>query len=296
MKNKSNLWWWIAIAILILGLAAAVIFAFRTQEEHKKVTEAMQEEKNEIAANLDEMVVKYEDAISQNTSLSTELEVERDRVLMLRDSIKGLKRINYSLIKKYRKQIANLQVLNQRLFRKNDSLRSANESLSIDLEQERKRANQHQSRIDTLTKRNYELEGKVTVGSVLKVSKFTVTPLKRRSSGKLVNTSRARRVDAFRVSFFVQKNSIADKGKHTVSVQIKNQDGEVLGDKKNPITLSTGDKIVSTSSSEFDYQREETEIILLPNIVKGSVKKGFVDITVYIDGHLAGGTTYKMKY
>lgn len=297
MEKKSNsLIWWVVIGLLLIGLGGLGFYTFTTQKEHQKITKAIEEEKNEIAGNLDDMIAKYEDAISQNTSLSTELEVERDRVLLLRDSIKGLKRVNYNIIKKYRKQISKLQLLNQRLFRKNDSLMAVSETLSLDLAEEKRKVAQHQSRIDTLTKRNYELEGKVTVGSVLKVGDFTITPLKQRSSGKLVSTSRARRVDAFRVSFFVKKNIIANKGKRTAYVQVKNKDGEVLGKDKGVTELSTGDKIQYSDKIEFDYNKEDIEVILLPDVVKGNIKKGFVNFTVYIDGALAGGTMHKMKY
>lgn len=295
-KSSSSVKWWIIIGLLLIGLGGLGFYSYKTQKEHQKINEAIQEEKNEIAGNLDNMIVKYEDAISQNTSLSTELEVERDRVIVLRDSIKKLKRVNYSLIKKYRKQIANLQLLNQRLFRKNDSLISLSKSLSLNLEKEKEKVAHHQSRIDTLTKRNYELEGKVTVGSILQADKFTVTPLKERSSGKLVSTSRARRVSAFRIGFFIKKNIIANKGKRIAYVQVKNKEGKVLGEEKGMIELNTGDRIQYSDKIEFNYNKEEIEVIALPKVVKGTVLKGFVDITVYIEGALAGGTMYKLKY
>ncbi len=297
METKSNkLWFLILIGLLFLGLIGLGIYTFQAKKEHDKITNEIKKEKDEIASNLDDMIVKYEDEISKNTSLSTELEVERDRIVLLRDSIKTIKKVNYRLIKKYRKQIANLQLLNQRLFRKNDSLRNANESLALNLEYEKKKVQQHQSRIDNLTKKNYELEGKVTVGSVLKADKFTITALKKRSSGKLVTTSRSSRVEAMRVSFFVQKNVIADKGKKTAYIQIKNQSGEVVGAKKGQLELSTGDKITYSNKIDFDYEREEQEVVDLVNITKGSMKKGFTEITVYIDGYLAGGASYKIKW
>ncbi|MBS9768378.1 MAG: hypothetical protein KGV44_12700 [Flavobacteriaceae bacterium] len=297
METKSNkLWFLIVIGLLFLGLIGLGIYTFQAKKEHDKITNEIKQEKNEIASNLDDMIVKYEDEISKNTSLSTELEVERDRIVLLRDSIKTLKKVNYRLIKKYRKQIANLQLLNQRLFRKNDSLRSANESLALNLANEKKKVEQHQSRIENLTKKNYELEGKVTVGSVLKADKFTITALKKRSSGRLVTTSRSSRVEAMRVSFFVQKNIIADKGKKTAYIQIKNQSGEVVGVKKGKLELSTGDKITYSNKIDFDYDREEQEVVDLVNIVKGSMEKGFTEITVYIDGYLAGGASYKIKW
>ncbi len=297
MDTKTNkLWWWIAIAILSLGLIGIGIYALQAKKEHDKITNEIKQEKEEIASNLDDMIVKYEDAISKNTSLSTELEVERDRILLLRDSVKNLKKVNYRLIKKYRKQIANLKVLNQRLFRKNDSLRTVNQSLSLNLEREKKKVEQHQSRIESLTKKNYELEGKITVGSVLKADKFTITTLKRRSTGKLVTTSRSSRIESIRVSFFVQKNMITSKGKKTAYIQIKNKDGEVVGINKGTMELSTGDKVMYSNKIEFDYEGEEQEVVDFVNVTKGAMKQGFTELTVYIDGSLAGGAMHKIRW
>ena len=80
------------------------------------------------------MIVKYEEAIGQNTSMSNELSIERDRIIALRDSIKGLKATNYNLIRRYRGQIAKLEETNRRLFFMTDSLTGANQLLTIDLD------------------------------------------------------------------------------------------------------------------------------------------------------------------
>ena len=96
-ENKNNTSRIIAIVLAVL-LIAALGYTFYNKNEHKKLTDAIEEEKAEIAQNLDSMIVKYEDAIGQNTIMSNELAAERDRVISMRDSIKDLKATNYSLI------------------------------------------------------------------------------------------------------------------------------------------------------------------------------------------------------
>src|SRR5210317_2222207 len=127
------------VIVLVVLLLGALGYMFYSKNEHKKLTDAIEEEKKEIAQNLDSMIVKYEDAIEQNTSLSNELSFERDRIISLRDSIKGLKATNYSLIRKYRKEIAKLEESNQRLFFMNDSLTGVTNKLTLDLDTASKR-------------------------------------------------------------------------------------------------------------------------------------------------------------
>jgi len=122
----------IILGVLLLG---AIGYTVYNNSEHKKLTDAIEEEKIEIEGNLDNMIVKYEEAIGQNTSMSNELSIERDRIIALRDSIKGLKATNYSLIRRYRNQITKLEETNRRLFAMTDSLTGANQLLTIDLHQ-----------------------------------------------------------------------------------------------------------------------------------------------------------------
>jgi len=121
----------IVLAVLLVG---ALGYTFYNNGEHKKLTDAIEEEKMEIEGNLDNMIVRYEEAIGENTSMTNELTVERDRIIALRDSIKGLKSTNYNLIRRYRRQISKLEKTNRRLFFMTDSLTGANELLTIDLD------------------------------------------------------------------------------------------------------------------------------------------------------------------
>ena len=80
------------------------------------------------------MIAKYETAISQNTSMSNELSIERDKIIMLRDSIKGMKVINYEMLRKFRGQIFKLEETNKQLFQKNELLTSENRKLTSNLD------------------------------------------------------------------------------------------------------------------------------------------------------------------
>ena len=205
MEEKNKIGGKAVIIVLAILLIAALAYTFYKNGEHKKLTDAIVEEKEEIEVNLDSMIVRYEEAIGQNTSMSNELAFERDRIIALRDSIKGLKATNYSLIRKYRNQIAKLEETNRRLFFMTDSLTNVNELLGIDLDSARVNISKQIAINDTLSMANVDLAEKVAIGSVLKVNAAKVIAMRERTSGKLAETSRARNTDAFRINFTIDK-------------------------------------------------------------------------------------------
>ena len=88
-KTRSNSK--VIVVVLAILLIGALAYTFYNKNEHKKLTDAILEEKGEIEQNLDSLIVKYEDEIAQNTSMSTELTFERDKIITLRDSVKDIK-------------------------------------------------------------------------------------------------------------------------------------------------------------------------------------------------------------
>ena len=70
-NKKSN--YKIIVIVLALLLIGALGYTYYISDEHEKLTDEIQEEKLEIEQNLDSMIVRYENAIGQNTSMSNEL-------------------------------------------------------------------------------------------------------------------------------------------------------------------------------------------------------------------------------
>ena len=59
-KNSNNKFLIIALALLLVGIS---IYTFYSSTKLNKLNDAIEVEKNEIASNLDSMIVNYEDAI-----------------------------------------------------------------------------------------------------------------------------------------------------------------------------------------------------------------------------------------
>ena len=284
------------IIIIALGvlLLAALAYTFYTAGEHKKLTNAIEDEKLEIASNLDNMIVKYEDAIGENTSMSNELALERDKIILLRDSLKGLKATNYSLIRRYRKQIEKLEADNLELFQMNDELTKKNELLTQNLDSVNTKFTNQIAKNDTLSVQNIRLGEKVAIGSILKVNAVTTLAMREKSSGKLVETKRSKNTDAFRINFTISKNEIAERGERSVYIQVLDAQGNTIGS-KGELTLLDETTISYSDRTLVEYLNEEVTIISLVEVNSENIKKGVYTVNIYIDNILAKAGVVTLK-
>jgi hypothetical protein len=291
-KKNNNKLIIIALAILLVGVLA---YTFYINNNYKKVNNAIKDEKVEIEQNLDSMIVKYEDAISQNTSMSNELSLERDRIIGLRDSIKNLKATDYRLIRKYRRQIANLQKTNQRLFYLNDSLTGMNTVLKTNLDSANVKISTQKAMNDTLSLKNLNLSQKVAIASVLKVKTAKILAMRARNNGKLVETSRARNTDAFRINFTIAKNEITDQGEREVYIQIMDAKGNTIAPKGSLMLADETTTIDYSDKTIVNYLNEAVDVISLVEVNRDNINRGAYMVNIFINNKFAGETKIILK-
>jgi len=288
-KNNSKN---VVIALAIV-LVALVIYLVYSNQQHKELTSEIEKEKVEVGVQLDSMIVKYEDAISENTSMRQELEFERDRIMVLRDSLRETKATDYATISRLRRRIAQLEETNRKLFRLNDSLTGKNRELTRDLDLATTKIEQEVARADTLTQQNLELSAKVEIGQMLKIKNGKVLAMRQKNNGKYVETKRSRYTDAFRVSFTIDANAIAEKGDKPVYVQVVDAAGNVVvsqGELQLPASLiSYSDKTLVA------YNNQEIDVISLVEVNRDQVSKGEYTANVYIEDYFVAGTKITLK-
>ena len=281
----------IALAVLLLG---ALAYTFYTSTEHKKLTDQIEGEKLEIEQNLDSMIVRYEDAIAEKTSMSGELIVERDRIIALRDSIKDLKVVNYSLLRRYKGEISKLEESNKKLFLLNESLKSSNQLLTTNLDSANVKISKQLAKNDTLTTQNLSLAEKVAIGSELKVSTAKVIAMRERNNGKLVETSRSSNTDALRINLTIVKNEIAEQGDRQVYIQIVDSNGKTVAP-KGEFMLRDSTIISYSDLSMVNYLNEAVDLISLVEVSRDIMKKGLYTVNIYIDDKFVGATKIELK-
>ncbi|NEW78316.1 MAG: hypothetical protein GZ086_02585 [Gelidibacter sp.] len=240
------------------------------------------------------MLGRYEDAIAQKTSMSDELIIERDRIIALRDSIKDLKVVNYSMLRRYKGEISKLEVSNKKLFLLNESLTSSNQLLTTNLDSAKVVITRQIAKNDTLTTQNLTLAQKVAIGSELKISTAKVIAMKERSSGKLVETTRANNTDALRINLTIVKNEIAEKGDRQVYIQIVNAQGKTMSP-KGEFTLYNNTQVSYSDLSMVNYMNEAIDLISLVEVNRDLLKAGVYTVNIYIENKFVGATKITLK-
>lgn len=291
--NKSTK---VIVGVILLVLLA--ILGGYTVYQNNQLNDSntfLEEEKVNIENDLDEMVAKYDAAISENSSLSEELKLEREDIVLLRDSVKNLKSTNYSLIRRYRSKIESLEASNQELFKQNDSLRIANNILAVDLGEAQDSILVQSTQIDTLNIQNAALNDKIGIGAQLKVNTIkAVTMKKKMLSDKLVETTRANRTDALRISFVIAENELAEKSERNAKIQVVNPKGGVI----NAIGTATTDEDVEFDYSDetsIDYENNDLGVVTMLDVDRKTMLKGNYRINVYIDNKLVAISGFTLK-
>ena len=284
----------IIIAILIAVLLGLSGYMFYNNTELEKANTFLEDEKVKITQDLDEMIAKYDVAIKDNSSLSEELKLEREDVLMFLDSVKNLKKANYSIIRRYRNKIKDLEQSNQDLFKANDSLRVSNQFLANEIDSARVFIQGQTAQLDTLNIQNDELMEKIEIGAKLQVNSVNTISMKERNNGKLVSTTRASRTDALRISFTIAGNTLADEGEENALIQVLNPKGEVVSGVGEE-ALENGETILYTDKTLVEYAKENIDVVSLIEVNRKEMTKGTHTVRVFLNGRIVGVSEFLLK-
>lgn len=290
-EKKSNKAILIVLALLLVASIGYIVYS---NQEHSKLTAAISEEKIEIQDDLKKMVLKYDEAIAQNTEITDELRTERDRIVAFQSSIKKLEKTNYGLIRKYRKEIANMQASYDRLSEKVIELSAENVMLTDSLGVINNQMLQKTFQNDSLNIQNNELLSTVSKGSVLRVNAIHVISMRERTNGQLKETTRARRTDAFRINFRVAQNDIAATGERIALIQILDAKGAVLAE-KGTVTFDDGNEVGYSDRTIVNYNNTNIDVISLIELDRKSIAKGSYTVNVYLDNRFVGASNITLN-
>lgn len=291
----------ITIIILAIALAALAFFAYQNYQNNKESEQILLDEKLEIQSELDGKIAELDNAIAENSSLTDELVIAKNNILAFKDSVQNLKTLNYKIIRRYKDQLAVLEATNKKLLYVSDSLKIANYNLAIErdsaqatVQYQAETIDMQVQKNDSLSVENTELTEKVIKGAALQIDQVAAISMKESSGDKLKETKRASKTDAFRISFKIRANAIADGGLKKAHIVIQNAKGNVL----SPIgsfTDITGLDVAFSDMTDVEYNNDDLEVITLTSISEQDLEKGDYYIKVYLENKLLGATKIYLK-
>ena len=294
MENqKSNNSLKAIILLLSLLLVGSLFYIFKLTTETKTLETEITSEKTEkenVLKNLEELKATYDAAIAENTSMSDELIDEREKVVRLMDDLKKSNG-NVASLSKYKQQYEGLQVKMKSLMQEVEILKKQNQVLTTNLDSTKVVLEESKNYTQTLVGQNEELSKTVEKGAKLSVLNLKTAAYKLKSSGKEIETEKARRADVLKVSFTIAENSIAKTGDKTYYVQVIDSKSNVLGEKA---TVNFGDK--SLTYSFITLVKYENKTVQVSEDLKGKdFEKGTYFVNVFDKNELVSKTSFTLK-
>jgi hypothetical protein len=289
-QNNSSSSLKVIIAILAFLLVGSLVYIYKITTDAKQVQTELTKtvsEKDLVMKDLQDLKTTYDAAIAENTSMSDELIIERDKVVNLMNDISKSK----GDASKYRSQYQKLESNMKLLIAENETLKKENVVLTTQRDSTVVVLGETKKNVEALTGQNEELAKVVEKGSKLTVLNTKGSAYKIKSSGKQVETDKAGRVDVLRISFTIAENQIAKSGDKDYYVQVIDSKSNVLGDKQ---TVSFGDK--SLTYSFITTVKYENKTVQVSQDLKGKdFAKGTYFVNVFDQDVLVSKTSFMLK-
>lgn len=278
------------IAVLAVLLVGSLVYIFKLSSDTEKVQTVLTttvSEKESVLKDLEELKSTYDAAIAENTSMSDELIQERDKVVSLMAEVKQSK----GDLSAFKTKMNLLQNKLKALMAENEGLKNENTVVKAQRDSTVVVLNESKKYNEALVGQNDELSKVVEKGSKLTVLNIQSSAYKVRSSGKEIETDKARRTNMLKISFTIAGNEIAKSGDKTYYVQVIDSKNNVLGEKK---TINF-DSMNLTYSFTSTVKYENKTVQVSENLPGKDFQPGTYFINVFDKGELVSKSSFNLK-
>lgn len=289
-QKKSN-----GPKVVIGGLLLVVaILAYMLTSTKGEVTN-VSEEKERLVFDLQEMKRNLEDRESENDSLDAYIVEEIKRLQMVIDSVENLNDADAKTIKKYKNRVWSYKQREKKFISQIDSINAAYEVMRMEKERAEMNLFEEQQRNMELNTENRSLQRDLAVGSMLQATVVESKGAKVYKSGKVKETTRARRATRLATCATIAKNPLSQPGVREVYVRITTSDNTVLAaqDEEQKSFEFNGQPLIYSAKAEVDYQNENTMICV--DFDKEEFSKGEYTIEMFTEGYKIGETKVSLR-
>ena len=277
----------IVLALCLLG-SLAYIFKLTTDAkvaQTKIIT--VTDEKGKVMDELAALKTTYDEAIAQNTTMSNELIAERDKVVKLMSEVKQ----STGSVNEYKQKFLALQNKMKEMMKQVDNLKKENQTLTVQRDSTDVVLNESKKYNETLVSQNEELAKTVEKGAKLSVLNIRTKAFKVRSSGKQIETEKARKADMLKISFTIAENSIAKSGEKTYYVQVIDSGNNVLGDKK--VATFEGKTLTYSFETLVKYENKTMEVT--QDLPGKDFPKGVYYVNIFDKNEVVSKSSFTLK-
>jgi peptidoglycan hydrolase CwlO-like protein len=297
-KNNTIIYW-----VLILVLFVLCIYLFMSKRNmqadnaqamkmEQQQMDSVKTDRASLQNDFDAASAKIDQLVSQNSKLDSALQGDKAAMAKMQGEIRSIlanKNATKAELQKARDMISGLtdktkayEARIAELEKENTTLTGENKNLT------------HER--DSTVTQNVALK---KVGSVLHASNIRMEPIHKKRNGKEKETSKAKRVDEFRIKFDIDENRIAESGTKQIYLRIISPDGNIMTNSANGsgmLTTSKGGQLSYSIESDIALtQNQPVKDITVDWNQSGDYNKGTYTIEIYNEGYLVGSGTVTLK-
>lgn len=293
MESQKNTSLKVIILLLSLSLIGSLGYIYKLTSDSNATYALLgktKTEKDKVLENLEILKTRYDNAINENTTLSDEIVVERDKVIALMADIKRSKG-DVAAMARYKKQYFELESKMKTLIQENELLKKDNLTLITQRDSTATVLVESRKVNENLAVQNTDLTKTVEKAAKLKVTNLKTVAYKVRSSGKEIATEKARKADMLKVNFTITENEVAKAGDKVYNVQIIDSNNNVLGDKK---IENFGDKTLTYSfATTVKYDNKTVDVV--QDLPGENFEKGEYFVNVFDKDELVSSSSFSLR-
>ncbi|MFY7731447.1 MAG: hypothetical protein ACOVRN_18145 [Flavobacterium sp.] len=289
-KQQNNSSLKVVIIVLSLLLAGSLGWMYKMSTESKTKEVKLMSEKDQLLADLKAQKESYDQAIEENTGLKGDLEAERAKIVELIAKVEKSDG-NAASMAKFKTLYVKLKREHDALIAENDKLKQENGVLTTQRDSTRTALTESKRYNDTLTAQNSNLSQKVEKAQKLTITNLTTKTFKKRSSGKLIETDKARRVDQIDIAFTIAGNEVAIAGDKTYYVQVIDPKNNVIGDKK--VESFDGQTLTYSFVTTAKYENKTMDV--KQSLMGQDFEKGVYQVNVFDKGTLVSNSSFTLR-
>ncbi len=297
MPKNSNLWMYIILVVLALGIIGLSIKLISVKNEMKELLVEKDIQRTELQKELDSLVNQHQQIKEAYGELSDSL-ASKDSIIQANAvEIKKLLNTKWEYYK-IKKKLSRLQVISQGYVRQMDSIYQVNHQLTEENQKIKEEIKIERRKNKKLQQSKEELLDKVDEAAVLQVFNLSAEPVHRKGSGKERPTDKIKRVDRVKVCFTLGKNTIVEPGTKIIYVRIARPNQEILvkgrGDQYS--FIFNGEQLQYSIKQNVEYQNESKDVCVYWNRRKTlELKPGLYHVDIFEGDHEIGSTTFTLK-
>lgn len=284
------------ITALVLAVGVLIFQLYQNKTSIQNITVVnndLQNDKQQLTSELNEMLQQYNDLETNNKELQGEMLEQKQKIQDLLEDVKNNK-ANVATIRKFKKEVGTLRVIMKGYVVTIDSLNTMNQELISENQTISTRLNESKKTNQNLLSEKENLVGIVKTASRLQISEQEILGLRQRSSGAFAKSSRASRIAKFETCFLLLENKTTKAEDKEVFVRLLAPDGSLLKSEESKEFFNGEETLMSSASKVFPYDNKETDVCVYVS-VNDELPSGEYTMLYYESGALIGNKTIELK-